>query len=559
MMVALPFLGFGQSAAKNSIHPLKQKSSKVAASLGGTSYAPNAYCIPTALDCTDGDVMTNVTFGTINNTTTCGTNGYNDFSAMATNVTPGTAMPMSVTVGSGWFERVSVWVDLNNNQIFEDSERLSNNVGPLGTSGNNGDMGLGGGIGTGGALTGNITIPAGTAAGSYKMRVMVIATGSGNPAPSDPCLDIQFGEVEDYTLTVPATGCLTSPNGQYPSATFTPACNGTTENVTTLGWTGEYSKVSLTGGVAYTFSSSVASHFITISDEAGTTTLAAGTGPVVYTPSTSRIVRFYTHLSSNCDFANTSHTRAVMCGTPPTNCADFKVLSNNLENGLFFGGSTSQKLAIDVPVAASNVTVYGLEPTVVGTATTFSFTFYSDNAGLPGAQLFTRTGTITESTVTGTNFGYEFIKYKVMFNTPVDFSANTKYWIEVTTDAVAWEARTGGTLGSLDAFSNTSTSGVWTTGTNNLVFNLVCSPLAVSDIAKSGFNYYPNPVKGYLNIDSKQKVEMVHVYNVAGQKMPVSTQLVDGKIDMSRLAPGVYIVSTILEGGRNESFKVVKQ
>lgn len=548
MMALLPFAGFGQSVAKTTVKtPTAQHSAVKAAQLSKATKSPLAYCTP-ALDCTDGDVITNVTIGTINNTSTCGANGYSDFTAMQTNVTPGTNAAISVTVGTGWaYENVTAWVDWNKNDTFEASEFTA--------------IGNRNGNPTGQVINNNIPIPAGTASGSYRMRVRVAADAASSTLdPGRACDETQgFGETEDYTLVVPATGCLTAPNGQYPSATFTPVCAGSVQNVTTIAWTGEYSKVNLTGGVAYTFSSSVPTHFITISDEAGTTTLAAGTGPVVYTPSASGVVRFYTHLSSNCDFANTSHTRAVMCGTPPTNCADFKVVSNNLENGLFFGGATAQKLAMDIPVASSNITVYGLEPTVVGTATTFSFTFYSDNAGVPGTQLFTRTGTIAESTVTGTNFGYEFIKYKVMFNSPVDFAANTKYWIEVTTDAVAWESRTGGTLGSLDAFSNTSTSGVWTTGTGNYVFNLVCTALGVNDIAKSAFNYYPNPVKGYLNIDSKQKVEVVHVYNVAGQKMPVSTQLVDGKIDMSRLAPGVYIVSTILEGGRNESFKVVKQ
>ena len=41
--------------------------------------------------------------------------------------------------------------------------------------------------------------------------------------------------------------------------------------------------------------------------------------------------------------------------------------------------------------------------------------------------------------------------------------------------------------------------------------------------------------------------------------MSVSAKLVDGKVDMSKLTPGVYIVSTILDGGVNESFKVVKK
>ena len=41
--------------------------------------------------------------------------------------------------------------------------------------------------------------------------------------------------------------------------------------------------------------------------------------------------------------------------------------------------------------------------------------------------------------------------------------------------------------------------------------------------------------------------------------MPVAAKLVNGKVDMSRLAPGVYIITTVLDGGKKESFKVVKK
>ena len=238
------------------------------ASIKATANSPMAYCVPVDLDCTDGDLMTNVTFGTINNTSTCGTGGYNDFTAMSTEVTAGAVMPFSVTVGSGWFEKVSVWVDWNNNETFEPSELLSDPAG-----------GIGGG-GQGVTLTSDLTIPATVTSGSYRMRAVLVAVGSTNPAPDDPCVDGNYGEVEDYTLTVAATatGCLDAPNGQYPSGTFTPVCNASAEAITTSAWTGEYSKVNVTAGTAYTFGASIATHFITISDEAGTTVLHLGLG-----------------------------------------------------------------------------------------------------------------------------------------------------------------------------------------------------------------------------------------------------------------------------------------
>ncbi|MBE2273235.1 MAG: T9SS type A sorting domain-containing protein, partial [Flavobacteriales bacterium] len=351
-------------------------------------------------------------------------------------------------------------------------------------------------------------------------------------------------------------------NGQWPSATFTPNCNGSPANITTAAYLNEYSKVNVTSGVPYTFSTSNASYFITISDEAGTTSLAAGVGSVTWTPTASGVVRFYSHLDNTCGGGNTIHSRIIKCGTPPppaVNCADFKVPSNNRENGGFFGGSTAQRLAIDLPVNSSALTVYGIEPIVAGTATSFSFKIYNDSGDLPGTELATRTGTIVGSTVTGNAFGYDFIKYTVAFDTPLNLAANTKYWIEVVSDAVAWESTTANKLGSFDVFLNSNTAGAWTHGTSEYVFNLICNSLGVNDLNKAGFSYHPNPVKDYLTITSKKAVESVYIYNGAGQKVHTSVKLVDGKINMSKMAPGVYLVNAILSDGTNQSFKVIKQ
>ena len=554
LLAALPMLTFAQSAqSKVSAHPKKQAVTKQAKP--HLLAAPVAYCTP-ALDCTDGDLISNVTFAGINNTTTCSPAGYGDYTSVSNTTTllAGESYPIAVTVGDGWpNENVSVWIDYNKNDIFDASEFTY--VGNVNT------------VSSGLTVTGNIPIATGTANGSYRMRVRVAAAGANADDNTLACDEEQFyGETEDYTLIIGApapTGCLTATNGQWPTATYTPNCNGANANITTSAYLNEYSKVNLVAGTAYTFSTSNSAYFITIGNEAGTAVLASGTGSVVYTPTASGVVRFYSHLSSNCDGGSTLHARIVKCGTPPpppTACTDFKTPSNNRENGGFFGGETAQRLAIDIPVGSTGFTVHGIEPIVAGDATTFSFKFYSNNAGLPGAEIATRTGIIQSSVVTGTAFGYDFKKYTVAFDSPIDLDANTTYWVEVTSDAVAWESTTVNRLGSPDVFNNSGTSGAWVAGTTDYVFNLVCSPLlAVGDASNAKFSYYPNPVVDYLNISSSTKVESVSVYNIAGQKMPVSAKLVNGKVDMSKLAPGVYIITTTLDGGKNESFKVVKK
>ena len=551
-MAIMPLASFAQSAqSKVSVHPKKQAVTKQAKP--HLLAAPVAYCTP-ALDCTDGDLISNVTFAGINNTTTCSPAGYGDYTSVSNTTTllAGETYPIAVTVGDGWpNENVSVWIDYNKNDIFDASEFTY--VGNVNT------------VSSGLTVTGNIPIATGTANGSYRMRVRVAADGANADDNTLACDEEQgYGETEDYTLIIGApapTGCLTATNGQYPAPTFTPNCNGAVGNITTVAWLNEYSKVNVIAGTTYTFSTSVNTYFITIGNEAGTAVLASGTGSVTYTPTANGVVRFYSHLSSNCDGTSSSHTRSVKCGTPPpTACTDFKTPSNNRENGGFFGGDTAQRLAIDIPVGSSGFTVHGMEPIVAGDATSFSFKFYSNNAGLPGAEIATRTGIIQSSVVTGTAFGYDFKKYTVAFDSPIDLDANTTYWVEVTSDAVAWESTTVNRLGSPDVFNNSGTSGAWVAGTTDYVFNLACSSLlAVGDASNTKFSFYPNPVVDYLNISASTKVESVTVHNIAGQKMPVTAKLVNGKVDMSRLAPGIYIITTVLEGGKKESFKVVKK
>ncbi len=142
-------------------------------------------CTP-VLDCTDGDKILNVTFGSINNTTDCSPDGYGDFTSMSTDVVAGTSYPISVTVGDGWAnESVSVWIDLDNSSTFDQAEFTY-----IAT-------------GTASALTGSISIPAGTPDGSYRMRVRVAAVGAVSATWNMACDEGDvYGETEDYTVVV---------------------------------------------------------------------------------------------------------------------------------------------------------------------------------------------------------------------------------------------------------------------------------------------------------------------------------------------------------------------
>ena len=114
----------------------------------------------------------------------------------------------------------------------------------------------------------------------------------------------------------PASGCTTATYGLYPTTTYTPTCNGTPGTITTLGYAGEYSNVSVVAGTTYTFSSSIGTDYLTITNDSGTPQ-AFGTTPVMWTATFTGTARFYTHTNSSCGESSTFRSRIVSCNTPP--------------------------------------------------------------------------------------------------------------------------------------------------------------------------------------------------------------------------------------------------
>jgi GEVED domain len=152
----------------------------------------NCHCIPPGSSvCTIGDLIIRVKFGTIDTSAYCSANGYGDFTntSLTTSIQANSFAPMSVQVGcaTGAPENVGVWIDFNQNGIFERSEY---NL-------------LGRGCGT--TLSNNISIPTNAIAGTARMRVRVTADDRFNP--SDACTHFANGETEDYKIYINAYTC----------------------------------------------------------------------------------------------------------------------------------------------------------------------------------------------------------------------------------------------------------------------------------------------------------------------------------------------------------------
>ena len=258
--------------------------------------------------------------------------------------------------------------------------------------------------------------------------------------------------------------CLTAPNGQYPSGNYTPVCLGSPETITSAAWTGEYSKVSVTAGTQYTFSSTISTDFITISDTNGLVPYVSGTGSLTWTAPANEVVRFYLHNGSDCSYENSSRSRIVQCGEPIVITEpDFPcffgdgLASNGPEDGLNITQGISYSTADDFIVpAASTFTVQQVRINALALSPIGSTTlqFRNNASGLPGSTIL-HTVTMSPSSyrVVGSAFGYTL--YECTFDLPTSYTFNEgTYWLAISTETSSyWESTSTGSTGAYSAMS----------------------------------------------------------------------------------------------------------
>ncbi len=170
-----------------------------------TTTAGLCYCIPTlasgALGCTDGDVIVQLKLNTLDNNSGTGCPGglgaYSDYSStvgLTTSVQAGVSYNLEITVGQ-YGQNAAVWMDLNDDGIFDISERLNYTTSEI--SGGN----TAGSVGSTGLLP--IVIPCNTPIGNHRMRVRCNYSVSTAGIDIVPCVSTAFyGETEDYTIDV---------------------------------------------------------------------------------------------------------------------------------------------------------------------------------------------------------------------------------------------------------------------------------------------------------------------------------------------------------------------
>lgn len=138
-------------------------------------------------NCGSGDAITYLELLDIVNESECSETGYNDFTDMSTDIEVDSENDLVMTVEYG-NEYVKVWIDFNDNFIFEQDEIVIDDY-IIGE-------GQGNGIYTD---TINLVILEGMPLGEHIMRVK---TNWNNSVPDDACASTNYGETEDYKVNV---------------------------------------------------------------------------------------------------------------------------------------------------------------------------------------------------------------------------------------------------------------------------------------------------------------------------------------------------------------------
>jgi hypothetical protein len=167
--------------------------------------AASAYCTPTYINGPGTtDQITNVTLGTLNNSSGASASPYYTFYNAATipNLTPSTTASVSVTFGTDTNQYAAVWIDFNQNGTFEAGEGVVSATSP----------------GTNGTTTISISVPAGALAGNTRMRVRGGDDSALTTSQACGASNSGYGETEDYIVNiVPSVSLTNGPGGVIPN------------------------------------------------------------------------------------------------------------------------------------------------------------------------------------------------------------------------------------------------------------------------------------------------------------------------------------------------------
>ena len=224
----------------------------------------------------------------------------------------------------------------------------------------------------------------------------------------------------------------------------------------------------------------------------------------------------------------------VACGPMISSAGDGCFAAGVLEEGFNVTADSGEDVIYIGKGAIGNTS------TLVGANTFLDTTILSFSpAGVyaAGFDLFVSGEVNAEITVYDTNG--DLLDGYIVSNTP-----DTENFFGVISDVAIGSIEMAGELESGELFGN-------------LAFGF--DPLSVKDNSLAGFNFYPNPTSGVLNLSANKNIESVSLFNLLGQKvLATKVGATASDINLSGLASGTYVLEVTVEG-KTGTYKITKK
>ena len=477
-----------------------------------TSTATLNYCSSQGNSTAD-EKIGKVVFGSISNTST-GTSGYENYTALSTTASRGTAYTITITpswTSTVYSEGYAVFVDYNQNGLFTDA---GEQVWTKATS-------------TAATASGSFTIPSNATLGTTRMRVSMKYNGTPTA-----CETFSYGQVEDYSVTISGGTADTA----APSAPTALVASGTTQTTTNLSWSASTDNVGVTGYDVYrgttllgtvtsnSFSvtelsaSTAYSFLVKAKDAAGNISSASNTLNVTTTANSGSTA---TELLFSEYIEGSSNNKALEISNATGSAVNLSVYSVKKQTN----GSGSWSSGMSLSGTLSN----GSKFTLVNSAIASSC-YATGSANISTAA--------TEMTFNG-NDAIGLFKNGVLIDIIGTFNGGTaNFGANVT-------LRRKSTVTSPNTTFNISTE--WDSYSSDTCSNLGSKNLEASAktqiIAESGdVKIYPNPSDGNFFINNSNKEYSVEIYNIIGQKVYERKNTNSTTLSLSQLNKGVYFV-----------------
>jgi photosystem II stability/assembly factor-like uncharacterized protein len=470
-----------------------------------------SYCASGATNSADSRID-NVTFAGINNSSTTACATYTDFTSTSGNVNRSSSYSLSVTLGTcggNYAKFGKVFIDWNNDMDFDDADEL------VATSAS---------ISATAAFTATVTVPAGAALGTTRMRVVCVETSSA--ANVNPCGTFTYGETEDYSLNI-AAAVTPAPS----IASFTPASGPVGTSVTITG-------TNFTGATAVRFNGTNATYTV------NSATQITATVPSGATTGAISVVTAGGTANSSTSFTVT--VPASYCASNATNSADSRI------NNVTFAGINNSSTA-----ACATYTDFTSINANVVRGTTYSV---SVTLGTCGGN-YTKYGKV----FIDWNGDGDFLDAGETVATSGAISATAAFTANVTVPAGAIVGSTRMRVVCVETSSaaNVNSCGTYTYGetedyTINIASGSVARPQDGNAIAegtileKANVLVYPNPTTDFVNIEFTQLAPNAKVFitNTLGQVV-YQSEIAENRftLDMSKFGAGLYIMQIKAENG----------